>query len=97
MARKRDRARRSRAEWEAIVARYEACDLTQLAFCEAEGISVASLGYWRRKLAEHPSSERPPPAFQEISVEPDAEPAGSGWELELDLGGGHVLRIRSTP
>lgn len=97
MATNTGRARRSRAEWEAIVARYETCDLTQQAFCESEGISVASLSYWRRKLADGAEPARATPAFQEISVEPDAESAGSGWELELDLGGGHVLRIRSLP
>lgn len=77
--------RRSQAEGERLVAEYEASDLGRKAFCAARSISVNTLDYWRKRV------RRPAAAsFVELA------PLGDGGELdvELDLGGGAVLRIR---
>lgn len=77
-----DRRRRSRADWERLVAAYEAGDQTRDAFCAEQRISPSSLSYWRGKLREAPG-------FIEL-----APAKASGWEIELGLGEGVVLRLR---
>lgn len=78
----RVRRRRSREDWERLVASYEAGDQTREAFCTEHGISGSSLSYWRGKLREEPG-------FIEL-----ATPKLGGWEIELGLGEGVVLRLR---
>ena len=65
-----------------MVAAYEAGDQTRDMFCASHGISPSSLSYWRGKLREEPG-------FIEL-----APGQSSGWEIELVLGEGVVLRLR---
>lgn len=81
----RVRRRRSRADWERLAAAYEAGDQTRDAFCAEHGISASSLSYWRGKLREEPGF---------IELAPVAKI--SGWEIELGLGEGVVLRLRRS-
>ena len=76
------RRQRKRAEWERLVAAYEASDQTRETFCTSHGISASSLTYWRGKLREEPG-------FIEL-----APAKTSGWEIDLGLGEGVVLRLR---
>ena len=80
--------RRSQAEGERLVAEYEAGDLGRKAFCAARSISVNTLDYWRKRVRRH----RTPAAAGFVELAPTTD--GGGLEIELDLGGGAVLRIR---
>ncbi|MFW6039156.1 MAG: IS66 family insertion sequence element accessory protein TnpA [bacterium] len=86
---KRSRSRNglSRAEWERLVAEYEHGEETRQAFCVERGVSVSSLDYWRRKLREEQA-----PGFIELG----SMSAGGAvtWDIELELGGGVMLRFR---
>lgn len=92
--RKKQSRRRSgldRAGWERLVAEYERGDETRRAFCDERGLSVSSLDYWRRKLREETAAR---PGFIELgSVSTAGSPA---WDIELELGGGVVLRLRRS-
>ena len=91
--------------WWAIVQRQMESGLSQVAFCAAEELSVSSLQNWKRKFVREGrlSETRPVPAspwFAELAVpepgiepEPPAGPAPPAWQIELELGGGVVLRI----
>jgi hypothetical protein len=65
--------------------------LTQTAFCEAKGISVASLQYWKRKLADDVT---PPPLAPWVDLGTLSASTSSGWDIELQLGDGICLRLR---
>ena len=94
--------------WWTIVQRQMESGLSQVAFCAAEGLSVSSLQNWKRKFVrERRFSEAPPaPAaswFAELAVpepggesEPPGGPVPPAWQIELELGGGVVLRIHRT-
>lgn len=77
--------RRDRAEWQRLVAEYEQSGLTRKAFCAARGLRVSSLGYWRTRLGRAAADT----GFVELPA-----PGGNGWEVELSLGAGLVLRLR---
>jgi hypothetical protein len=99
-------ARRSRAQWQALLARAARSDLGVREFCRREGVSTASFYTWRKRLGAA-ATQVPPaaaptyaPAFLdlgplEVGRGGDCEGSvGTGWEIELDLGAGAVLRLR---
>ena len=82
--------RRSRTEWAQLLADYEAGALTQRAFCGQHGLPYSGFCYWRRQLRE--PAEVQPPTLIELPVSPT--PASPAWRVEIDLGGGLILRVR---
>ena len=81
-ARSSGKIRRSEAEWVKILSAYEQSGLSQEVFCEREGVAESSLSKWRRKLVQSRNGF--------IEVKPEA----SAWDIELELGGNVVLRLR---
>jgi hypothetical protein len=58
MARMADWSKRQ--VWQQRLRRFEQGDLTVAAFCQAEGVSVASFQYWRRILGHRAVARRQP-------------------------------------
>ena len=90
------RVRRSREEWRALVSRFEESSQTREAFCAQMGLSVSTLRRWCSRFRERP---RPAvsraPVFVELPAEEKrVEASVHPWEVELQLGGGVVLRLR---
>jgi len=83
------RPRRSRAEWSQIIERFDAGNESLADFCRSEGIGVGSFYQWRNKLQTSLASA---PRFIELAA-PFASSPG-GWQVELELGDGVVLRLR---
>lgn len=94
-------ARRSRAQWQDLIARAARSPLSVEAFCRGEGVSSASFYAWRKRLgAAAPQTlpagkPMPEPVFLDLgTLAPSAGAECGGWEIELDLGAGAVLRLR---
>ena len=83
------RIRRGRDEWQRLINEQAESGQTQVAFCAARGISVASLQNWKRRLAA-PDATREP--WLELGTLTEAKSAS--WDIELDLGEGVCLRLR---
>ena len=86
------RKRRDAGQWKAILERFDAGSTSVEAFCRLESISAASFYQWRKRLCgggdQLAEAESPP--FVDLGAvggQPD-------WDLELELGGGVVLRLR---
>ena len=96
----RVRTRRSAQEWRKILARCERGGQSHREFCEKEGLALSTFQWWRRKLgAVRKERENPDTTwFVELSDEgADTEefvPDARVWDVELELGGGMVLRLR---
>lgn len=73
---------------------FETLGGTAAAFCRERGIGYQSFMQWRRAVGRTAAAQ-PPAEFVEIDLAPrrDAAPA-VGTLVELDFGGGLVLRIR---
>ena len=88
--------RRTTSEWEKLIARFEHTGQTRKSFCLSQGVSVSTFDLWRRKLRGSTAQQSGPceSMFVEVS---EVEPAqSSSWDVELELGGGVVLRVRSS-
>lgn len=97
---------RTQAQWQSLLARAARSDLSVAEFCRREGLSTASFYTWRKRLGAATSQLPPPaapasgPAFVDLGALDLGRggdcggSVGSGWEIELDLGAGAVLRLR---
>ena len=96
------RARRTAAQWQELVERFERAGQTRGRFCAAHGLALSTFDLWRRKLRATPAAaneEQPEALFVELTnpTQTQAPPTSAGtgaWEVELDLGAGVVLRVR---
>lgn len=76
--------RRTPKEWEALVMRQKDSGLSQQAYCRREGITLVSFEKWKQRLLSDPRF---------VDVTPSAV-RSDGWELEVALPSGVVLRFR---
>ncbi len=91
------RARRTRAQWQEIIRRGERSPQSVEAICTAESVSTASYYLWRKRLRAEGSDSavcRTSPAHF-VELGPLAA-APSDWDVELELGGEVVLRLRRS-
>ena len=97
--------RRSAVQWKDLVVRQECSGLDERAFCREEGVGYSTFRRWRNRLKERRPNDRSPAASQTDAPVSDTgewiglpiagEAAlGRGWDVELELGGGIVLRVR---
>ena len=84
----RTKIRRSSAQWQAIMSKYELSGLSQERFCQQEGLAFSTFAAWRQRLREE---NKPEQAFIELPAV-SASPA-SDWALEIDLGHGITVRV----
>lgn len=98
---KTSKIRRSRAQWQRIIARQEASGQSQKAFCRDNAIALSTFVRWRQILqheavAKVPTTDNAGAAlFAELTMAAGSSGGtASPWEVELELGAGAVLRIR---
>jgi len=88
------RQRRSREQWQALLARFESAGLSAAAFCAGELISEASFYRWRGLLASSGAGHDLAQAAGFVDLGPMTSGAREArLELRLDLGGGVVLHL----
>lgn len=85
--------RRSRTEGQQLLAEFKASGLGRKAFCASRSISVQTLDYWRHR--SKPGRVQAPKSAPEF-VELTGIGGAGGLDVELELGGGVVLRLRRS-
>ncbi len=88
-------SRRSRHEWQSLLAKLDGSGLGVDAFCRREGISAASLYRWRTLFRDggEVAAGNKVPAFVDLGTLNSASLSRSRIELKLDLGDGLVLHL----
>ncbi len=91
------RPRRGESVWRQILARQQQSTLTVQAFCQREGIGVASFYGWRSRLkcgaGERAPGRRTSPGFIDLGDLGDLQAKRERFEVRLELGAGMVLSI----
>ncbi len=97
---------RTPGQWRRLVTEFEAGEQGPKEFCRKRRLSSTQLYKWRRRFRDGEAAAGNGPAGPPLvdfvklpPVSPKAAPApaaaGDGdWRVELDLGGGMVLRLR---
>ncbi|MCG5499868.1 IS66 family insertion sequence element accessory protein TnpA [Ectothiorhodospira lacustris] len=102
------RPRRSRAQWQALVDEFQSSGLTAEVFCQKRQLPAHRFEAWRSRLSAAAAEVKPvngsgdaegSPRFAELSVDSHGPaevtpPLSTGWDVELTLGPGMVLRVR---
>ena len=83
------RVRRDRAQWQRLIEEQAASGLTQQAFCTRRRVAYATFCTWKRRLRDEVNAQ--PLGFVEVDLDEAPMP---GWDVELELGEGIVLRVR---
>ena len=90
------RRRRTASEWRGLISQFERGGQSRKEFCSSQGVSLSTFDLWRRKLRDAPAQRehRSESMFVEVA---QVEPTRSlSWDVELELGAGVVLRVRSS-
>ena len=81
------RVRRSRDEWNEIIARFAKSGLNQREFCHREKIKKSSFDRWRKRLAEKVRND-----FVDVT---SGCGNSSSWIVEVELADGTIVRVGS--
>ena len=95
----RTRSMRTQAQWKALLEEFNTSGLTKSAFCKKHRIATSSLYRWQQLLAEQMGDLDFVDITQPLSNAPAPLPAqarDNDWQVELELGAGVVLRLRTT-
>ena len=89
-------ARRSAAQWQELVKRFEREGQTRGRFCATHGWALSTFNVWRRKLRRAAAAleEVPEALFVELSEPPVTEMGAGSWEITI---GNEPDRKSATP
>ena len=85
----------SRAQWRGLLERFAASGQSREEFCREQGLTLSSFDRWDRTLGKTAAGGRTvtgSPLFLEVT--PTASGTAGGWDVELELGRGGILRLR---
>ena len=80
-------------ERERLLVEFRESGMSQRRFSASKGISVGTLQNWNRWEAKR---EQPGISLQEITIGSGPEAASKGWDAEVSLPDGVVLRLRES-
>ena len=96
--RRRTRIMRTQEQWKALLEEFNTSGLTRAAFCKKHRIATSSLYRWQQ-LFEHASNAGFIDVTEPLVNAPGSHPVpvrDNDWQVELELGSGIVLRLRTT-
>lgn len=90
--------RRTRSDWESLIAEQKASGLTIEQFCRQYELTQSNFYLWRKRLSQPiqkkaTQTDQTTPWLQ-VAV-PDTNPTPT-WDIELDLPNGVTLRMRAA-
>ncbi len=92
------RVMRSQGEWKALLEAFNNSGLTKAAFCKQHRIATSSLYRWQSIFSQHAGDTDFIDVTESLSITPapTAPERDNPWQVELALGDGIVLRLRTT-
>ena len=85
---RRNRRRRTKAQWTEILGRFTSSRLDPREFCRHEGLALSSFQRWHRRLGSVAAAE-----FVELVPAASPSTASSRWSLDVSLPNGMCLRF----
>lgn len=87
----RSRKYHTESAWRQLIGEWSESGLGQREFCIQHGVGYSTFGKWKKRILSAGASAAP----ELIEMTLPAEPAAA-WDVELELGGGVVLRLRRS-
>lgn len=83
------RSYHNKQTWRQLIGDWSGSGLGQREFCNQRGVGYSTFCKWKKRIL----SESPSPVSELIEIMPSSERV-SGWDVELELGAGVILRFR---
>jgi hypothetical protein len=96
MTQSQRRPRKTKAQWQAILAVFHQSDLSASAYCQEQGLAYGTFAKWRQRLAQVAHPEKTAELIELISPASVAESKSGNWQVELELGNGMTLRVSAA-
>ena len=93
------RVQRTRKQWKSLVDEFTSSGLTKTAFCKKHSIATSCLYRWQKVFEGQPALADFIDITQPVSQatpELSANDTSAQWQVELELGAGIVLRLRTS-
>ena len=93
------RIMRSRSQWKALLEEFNASGLSKSAFCKRHRIATSSLYRWQQLFSQDSGDADFVDVTEPLSstsVAPPFHERDKSWQVELELGAGIVLRLRTA-
>ena len=93
--------RRSEAQWRKLIEDFEHSDMTLEAYCQHHKIAASSFYTWRLRFEDESGQDTSTASLINVTDHlrtnvPTTQAENTSWQVELELGNGRVLRIKTA-
>lgn len=96
MTQSQRRPRKTKTQWQAILADFHQSNLSASAYCQEQGLAYGTFAKWRQRLAQVEPAEKTAELIELMSPVPVAPSKPGHWQVELELGNGMTLRVSAA-
>ena len=96
MSKTQRQPRKTKAQWQAIVTDFHQSNLPSREYCQEQGLAYGTFAKWRQRLAKEAHQEKAPNVIELIAPASVAQSKPDDWQVELSLGNGMTLRVRTA-
>ncbi len=90
------RPRQTRSQWQAIITEFTQSQIPARTFCSERGLAYGTFAKWRQRFANSVPIKAEPAKLIELIQPASAKPEPDHWQVELTLGNGMTLRLRTA-
>ena len=90
------RPRKTRSQWREIITEFNQSHLPAREFCADHHLAYGTFAKWRHRFAKPPQKKTEPPGLIELTQPASPQPESEHWHVELELGNGMTLRVRTA-
>ncbi len=90
------RPRKTRSQWQAIITEFNQSHLPARIFCSDHDLAYGTFAKWRQRFARPPQKKAEPSRLIELTQPVSPKPEAEDWQVELELGNGMTLRLRTA-
>ena len=89
------RPRKTRSQWQAIITEFNQSHLPARIFCSDHDLAYGTFAKWRQRFAKPTQEKTVKGSLIELIQPASRKPEAEYWQVELELGNGMTLRLRT--
>lgn len=89
------RPRKTRSQWQVIITEFNQSHLPARIFCSDHDLAYGTFAKWRQRFAKPTQEKTVTGSLIELIQPASPKPEAEYWQVELELGNGMTLRLRT--
>lgn len=90
------RPRKTRTQWRAVITEFNQSHSPARVFCVDHDLAYGTFAKWRHRFAKPTQKKTEPSELIELIQPASPQPESEHWHVELELGNGMTLRLRTA-